>query len=142
MCGVAASGKSTKALELAKRYDAIIISTDAIREELFGDPMRQDKNGEVFKTAFKRIKEGLVKNQNVIFDATNVNRADRKNVLMRAKLFGKGYNVCYYATTSLEEAKKRNAERDRHVPENIIEKQFKRFTVPTTDEGWDAVYEF
>ena len=37
MCGLVASGKSTKAKELAKEYNATIYSSDALREEMFGD---------------------------------------------------------------------------------------------------------
>ena len=37
LCGLVASGKSTKAKELAKEYNATIYSSDALREEMFGD---------------------------------------------------------------------------------------------------------
>lgn len=36
MCGLSGSGKSTIAKELAVKYDAAIVSSDAIREEICG----------------------------------------------------------------------------------------------------------
>ena len=47
-CGLPASGKSTKAQKLAEQYNATIFSSDALREELFGDIDHQDNNQELF----------------------------------------------------------------------------------------------
>ena len=50
-----------------------------IREELTGDISNQSKNKEVFKIAFERVDEYLNKGQDVFFDATNVNKSQRKS---------------------------------------------------------------
>ena len=49
MCGLSGSGKSSTAEELAKKYNAEIVSSDSIREEITGDSMNQTVNEEVFK---------------------------------------------------------------------------------------------
>ena len=44
MVGLVGSGKSTKAQELSKEYDATIFSSDALREELYGNIDDQEHN--------------------------------------------------------------------------------------------------
>lgn len=75
--GISGSGKS---YIYNKDYkDCVQVSPDLIREELTGDISNQSKNKEVFKLAFERVDEYLNKGQNVFFDATNVNKGQRKN---------------------------------------------------------------
>lgn len=142
MCGVAGCGKSTKAKELAKWYSADIISTDEIREELFGDAAIQKNPKKVFEIAFARIEEGLRYGKAVIFDATNLTVKDRAKVLEVAQKWNRGFNIVYYSLASKDTCLKRNAERERKVPEKAIEKQFAKFVKPTRDEGWDIVRYF
>ena len=79
MIGLSASGKSTRAKELAIEYDAIIVSSDSIRGE-FGEVQDQSNNEEVFKIFHKRIKENLLQGKNVIADATNITIKSRKAI--------------------------------------------------------------
>ena len=48
MVGLPASGKSTEAENLCSRYNAVHISSDKIREEVFGNVRDSDHNQEVF----------------------------------------------------------------------------------------------
>lgn len=60
MIGLSGSGKSSIAKEIAKTSEnTIIVSSDAIREELTGKVEDQTKNEEVFKIFHKRIQKGL-----------------------------------------------------------------------------------
>jgi predicted kinase len=75
--GISGSGKS---YIYNKDYkDCVQVSPDLIREELTGDISNQSKNKEVFKLAFERVDEYLNKGQDVFFDATNVNKSQRKS---------------------------------------------------------------
>ena len=75
--GISGSGKS---YIYNKDYkDCVQVSPDLIREELTGDISNQTKNKEVFKLAFERVDEYLNKGQDVFFDATNVNKGQRKS---------------------------------------------------------------
>lgn len=55
MCGLSGSGKSSIAKDLAVKYHAEIVSSDAIREELFGSCQNQSDNEKVFNIFNKRI---------------------------------------------------------------------------------------
>ena len=75
--GISGSGKS---YIYNKDYkDCVQVSPDLIREELTGSISNQSKNKEVFKLAFERVDEYLNKGKNVFFDATNVNKSQRKS---------------------------------------------------------------
>ena len=75
--GISGSGKS---YIYNKDYsDCVQVSPDLIREELTGSISNQSKNKEVFKLAFERVDEYLNKGEDVFFDATNVNKGQRKS---------------------------------------------------------------
>lgn len=61
MVGLSASGKSSYAKELEKENptNTIVISSDAIREEICGSVEDQSKNGEVFRISTKEFEETL-----------------------------------------------------------------------------------
>ena len=89
--GISGSGKSYIYNKDYKDY--VQVSPDLIREELTGDISNQSKNKEVFKLAFERVDEYLNKGQDVFFDATNVNKTQRKN--FTDKYIGSDVNVIY-----------------------------------------------
>ena len=60
MCGPAGSGKSTWAQEYAKSHNGyIIVSTDAIRQLVFGDANDQRNPKLIFDFAYNNIEEFL-----------------------------------------------------------------------------------
>lgn len=77
--GITCAGKSTLAKDLQKEYNAMIISSDDIREEL-GLSINDDKG---FIIAYERAKDYLSDNKNVIIDSTNLTKKD----------YYRGYNV-------------------------------------------------
>ena len=152
LIGLPGSGKSTYAEKLAKGEDAVIVSTDKIREELFGDEAIQSNekyNGNtVFCIAHDRVKLAMLEGKNVIFDATNVKRKDRKYFLdlLRPEKFlalqKTNYKYKFHAVliaTSYEKCLENNLNRRRVVPEEVIKRMFCNFEVPMKFEGWDEV---
>ena len=77
LCGLPGSGKSAYAENYKAVDDAIctdftvIHSSDAIREELFGDAGSQEDNVRVFELMRKRTQEDLKAGKTVIYDASN-----------------------------------------------------------------------
>ena len=89
--GISGSGKSY--IYDNDYKDCVQVSPDLIREELTGDISNQSKNKEVFKLAFKRVDEYLNSGQDVFFDATNVNKSQRKS--FTDKYIGTDVEVVY-----------------------------------------------
>ncbi len=138
MCGLVASGKSYKAKELAKDYDATIFSSDDLREELFGDVNNQEHNQEVFTELHRRIKECLRNGKSAIYDACNISYKRRMGLIQELKNIP-CEKICVLMATPYEECLKRNAERERKVPEYVIERMYRQFDPPYWYEGWDDI---
>lgn len=138
MCGLSGSGKSSIAKGLAEDYDAIIVSSDSIREEICGNVSDQSKNEEVFKIFHKRIRKYLHENRNVIADATNITMKSRRAIINNVKKMDIEI-IAYIVPKRSEDCVKDNVDREHSVPEEVIYKQVKRFQIPFVEEGFDKI---
>ena len=120
MIGVAGSGKSTfaKQIPCASR-----VCPDSIRKEWFGDEACQKEPERVFERAYKTTEDLLCCNFDVIFDATNTTAFARKKLLNRVDGIT-CRKVAVYLNTPLDECKRRNVQRERKVPDAVIERQY------------------
>lgn len=140
--GVPGSGKSTYFKKMEDKKNWVYISSDDIREELFGSAQDQKHNQEVFQEMRKRSAEAIRQNKNIYYDATNINRKKRRNFLKDMKMIAQGHSYsfeCILFTVPAQICKERNAIRERKVPENVIERMVRQFQVPTFSEGWDNI---
>lgn len=134
MCGLPGSGKST----YAKNYlpDCVIVSSDAIRGELYGSEEIQGNAKKVFAEAFRRIREAVNNGQDVVFDATNLNREKRMEFIQQ---FVDCEHICVYLKTSLRKCLEQNANRDRQVPTIAIHGMARRLQEPQENEGFSKI---
>lgn len=138
MVGLSASGKSTIAKGLAEDYKAVIVSSDAIREEICGNVSDQSNNEEVFKIFHKRIRKYLYEKRNVIADATNITMKSRRAIINNVKKMDVEI-IAYIVPKRIEECIRDNVDREHPVPEEVIYKQEKRFQIPFLEEGFDNI---
>jgi hypothetical protein len=103
---------------------------------LYGSEDDQNHNGEVFNEMFYRTKIGLLAGAHVIYDATNLSRKRRINLLKqlphcekRATVFAVPFEICC----------KRNAARDRVVPQEVMDRMYRSFQPPHYAEGFDDI---
>ena len=139
LCGLVASGKSTWAEAHKDELNAVIHSSDSIREEL-GDVNDQSKNDLVFDTLHKRIKEDLLNGKNVIMDQTGLKRKNRLHIINNILRDVPCEKICVLFATPLDICKTNNANRERKVPEEVIDRMVKSFEVPCySAEKWDDI---
>lgn len=138
MVGLPASGKSTKAQELSKLYNATVFSSDALRKELYGDENIQGDNTKLFNTLYQNIKCYLRNGYSAILDATNISYKRRMAFLSELKNIP-CEKICVLMATPYEECLKRNAERERKVPEYVIERMYRSIDALWYYEGWDDI---
>ena len=138
MIGIVASGKSFYAQELALKENAIIHSSDLLRIEMFGDINFQDKNGELFQELHRRIKTDLINGKNVVYDATNLNYKKRKAFLEELKKIN-CIKECYLVATPYEKCLEQNRQRERKVPEHVLDRMYKNIFIPQFYEGWSKI---
>ena len=141
--GLPGSGKSTYSEELINSIDTtwIIVSSDSIRETVFGDVNNQSHNGEVFNIMFNRTKKGLKEGHSVYYDATNLSSKRRIGLIKELKKIAGDFEInCILFAPSFEVCLERNMNRDRVVPEYAMKRMFKSFEPPHKSEGWDNIY--
>lgn len=138
MIGLPGAGKSEIAHNREKLLqDTIVLSSDLIRKELYGDETIQDCPSKVFDIMNKRAIENLKAERNVIYDATNLRRKNRKHLLSQIPKNVK--KVACIVWAKYETCLSRDQARERHVGEDVIRRMIKNFQVPFYDEGWDSI---
>ena len=89
-CGLSGSGKSSYINKYAEglhkeEYNVLVVSSDEIREEVYGDINDQTHNSEVFQRIHKTIQQWATRDYNendvLIVDATNLTRKHRMAML-------------------------------------------------------------
>lgn len=136
LCGIPASRKSTHAKYIAQHENAIILSSDDMRVELYGDVNHQDSNSELFQELYKRAKLNLAAGQNVIIDATNISQKKRINFINDFKQYQKEvvYISANFATCVLADT-----HREKSVGYSVLDRMYKQLQIPLKEEGWDKV---
>ena len=119
MIGVPASGKSTIAQRIFKEYFIPVVSSDSVREQLYGDENIQGSPNAVFAEVYRQANAFLETAGVCIIDATNVNRQNRLQAIVQTLPSEVVYIV---ADTDIEFAMQRNHLRERKVPPFVIER--------------------
>jgi predicted kinase len=149
LIGLPGSGKSTLAATLLQQSSArSLISTDAIRSQLFGDAAVQGSWQKVwrevesqFQQAVQQISAGEI--QAAIYDATNSVRRQRRAAIALARFCGFTQVIGIWLQTPLQQCLERNLQRDRQVPPEVI-LQMHRCLVgapPSLQDGLDDLME-
>lgn len=136
LVGLPASGKSTYAKLLAEEVDGIVVSSDGIRAEWYGDEAIQGDASKIFLEVGRRCYNGLGAGRNVIMDATNMNAKKRANFLKQMPECNK---VCVVMAVPFDECIRRDEKRARTVGPAVMEKMRKSFQMPFYNEGWDHI---
>lgn len=137
MVGLPGSGKTTFAHNIEK--GALVISSDSIRKELWGSEEKQGDNKIIFEELEKRIIGNLMADKSVVYDATNIKAKRRKAFLDKLHKVPNVNAVCMLMSVPYEDCLKRNSERGRVVPEEIIKRMYMNFEIPQIREGWNEI---
>jgi predicted kinase len=135
LAGLPGSGKSTW---LAQR-GLFALSTDEIRRWLTDDAASQTRNARVFATLRFLLRERLAAGcESTYIDATNLTRTERRVYRTIAKAFDASVEAVFF-DVPVDECKRRNAGRDRVVPNAVIDAMADRLQIPVLDEGFTRI---
>lgn len=147
LIGVPGSGKSHLAAQLVSAVpNRRLISTDAIRAQLFGDEAIQGEwhrvQAEVkhqLQQAIAAINAGTA--TAAIYDATNAASDQRRRALQLARSVGFTNITGLWLDTPLSSCLERNRQRQRHVPEEVIVRMHQQLqqSPPTTADGFERL---
>lgn len=164
LIGLPGSGKSTLAQALVKDYGCRLVSTDAIRERLFGNEATQGPWPQIWQEieqAFRAVtgvRSGQVvlrqsdaakpltqapshEISHTLYDATNAARQQRREAVQLGRRCGFRHITGLWLDVPLALCLERNRQRDRQVPEAIIEQMHCRLTgaPPSLSDGFDTL---
>jgi predicted kinase len=127
LIGQPASGKTTLAKALAPLLTApgeppaLVLSTDAIRAEVFGDAAVQGPWVDIQQRLHQRIQEAVAAGIPVIVDATHARRAWRLAITQALPLPSPVEWIGWWLYTDLPTSLAWNAKRERPVPVAVIQ---------------------
>lgn len=115
--GIPGCGKSTFMRYLNEKYGIPVVSSDSVREQLYGDESIQGDFNKVFSIVYKNVNDYLDKEEVCILDATNVTRKVRIKAIRNTN----PTQVIYILMdNNIHQALSRNSKRDRVVPKHVI----------------------
>jgi len=138
MVGLPGSGKTTKAIELAKQEDAVLVIADDVYKEICANNKTYTSFMEVSKLVRQRIFEALDADKSVIFEAPNVFKDGRIQLLSQLK----DYNcekIAIVMRTPYNLCLKRNANREVQISEKTIRTLSLKYQEPLLSEGFTNI---
>ncbi|MCS5693416.1 WYL domain-containing protein [Cyanobium sp. FGCU-6] len=120
LIGPPASGKTTLAAVLAELTGAVVLSTDGMRAELFGDAAVQGPWRDIEALLHQRIRESVAAGIPVIVDATHARRPWRLAITQALALPVPVEWIGWWLYTPLSTCLQWNQSRKRLVPEPVI----------------------
>ncbi len=120
LIGPPASGKTTLAGVLAELTGAVVLSTDVLRGELFGDAAVQGPWRDIEALLHQRLREAVAAGTPVILDATHARRPWRLAITQALSLPAPVEWIGWWLYTPLATCLQWNQSRKRLVPEPVI----------------------
>ncbi|WP_414530668.1 AAA family ATPase [Nodularia chucula] len=142
LIGLPGSGKSTLAQQLVAECPQMhLISTDAIRGQLFGSEATQGPWLLIWREIERQFQQAVAAQQTVIFDATNAQRRQRREIIALTREIGFTHITALWVRTPVWLCLARNQKRQRQVPQEIILRMHRqlRDAPPTLEEGIDKL---
>ncbi len=139
LIGAAASGKSTAAPKIAAENNAVILSTDKMRAELYGAEHIQGNWLEIEALLYKRIKNAIKQNKNIILDSTHFKKEYRAKII---KNFARYSDIsAYFFNYPFALIFSRNKHRARRVPFEVLAAMYSELSAapPTLAEGFKSI---
>ena len=120
LIGIPGSGKSTLAEQwMTHDPNLVLICPDEIREQLYSDPVIQGDWDAVKAKAQEKFQGAITAHKSVLYDATNVKRAWRKELILSYPEQNLSW-IAWQLLTPLKVCMERNANRERQVPMDVI----------------------
>lgn len=120
------------------KEEVVLLSSDTIRGEIYGDENCQRNPGRVFDIMHQRTVAALSKGISVIYDATNLSCKRRMNFLKSIAHINCEKD-CMVVVATPEDIEERMKSRDRKVSMEVVHKQLCQFQCPNYYEGWDNI---
>ena len=135
MCGLPGAGKDTWIAN--NLHDWPVVSLDRLRDEMGVSP--EENQGAVVQAAKERAREYLRKRQRFVWNATNLSRQLRTQLIDLLTNYGARVRLVYVEAPA-GKLFAQNRGRDRVVPPAVIERLMGKWEVPDAGEAHEVTY--
>lgn len=139
LVGLSGAGKSTYAEDAKYEPSMEVLSSDAIREELYGSREVQTGNNRVFELMLERTRAALKAGKDVIYDATNLVRKRRVHLLKQLPECNKICKIIWTPYKTCLEARGFVGDAHPYHQNTYIYRMLQSFQTPLYAEGWDYI---
>ncbi|MCC0178255.1 AAA family ATPase [Waterburya agarophytonicola K14] len=130
--GVSGSGKSTW---IANNFaEHTVVSLDNLRQQIATSRSDQSQNSKVVQLAKEQLKALLRSNSKIVWDATNIRRDFRQQVINLSRNYGALVTLVIFHCSE-DIYFQRNKERHHSIPDNVLVRQIEQMEFPELDEG-------
>ena len=130
--GVSGSGKSTWIRENLPEHN--VVSLDNLRDSVAKSRSDQSQNSKVVQLAKEQLKTFLRSHSKVVWDATNIRRDFRQQVIKISRDYGALVTLVIFHCPE-DIYFERNQQRRHSIPENVLVRQIEQMEFPELDEG-------
>lgn len=130
LIGAPGSGKTTYCSTIFPHVEKVSMDDERAR---LGDVNDMSKNQEVYETCYRKLVHNMKNRISSIWDATSVNRKMRYRLVDMARQKGAIIRMVFF-DVPLETILERNRNRDRVVPDKVVEDYYRRLQVPASYE--------
>lgn len=139
LCGIPGSGKSTWCKQSLAPNTAVVLCADEFRLAMTGrdyyPPVEEFVWGCVKITARVLLARGMT----VVIDETNITVNARRRWIQLAQEMNKKIE-CHYFDEPFDVCARRNRDREKRVPDSVLQRMHDQFEPPVPEEGFAAVY--
>lgn len=137
MSGLPGSGKDEY---IKKNFAGMpIVSIDDIRREMKVKPTDKHGNGQAVQAAKEKARSYMRKHISFVWNATNITRDMRQQVINLCKEYGAFIRIVYIEVP-YKELIAQNKDREYAVPEKAIQKLILKLDIPTVTEAHQVTY--
>lgn len=138
--GISGTGKSTLASQEYPLHHHV--SLDKLRLLFSQGPRQRSKEmeGKVIQEAKEMLKYAFHHKTNVVFDATNLRRELREQLLTIAHNYH-AFSTIHVLMKPVPQIKKQNKQRHMEIPEEVIDNQIAKFQLPSANEAHEVIYD-
>ena len=140
--GAPGCGKTTHMKHLAQTLNAVLVSSDDVRQWLQNSQTDHSRNTLIWRVIHDAVQVAIDADQIVVLDAMNTSPTFRAEQIELYSKFGAKELIALHFTASLTQCLERNAARtEKNVPEDFIKKAHQHSTEypPSVSEGFDRV---